>query len=139
GKAEVFKKLLGHLATWMPGEGLADMHMNQANALRTEIEEARCVERMWEVTQTMIDERTARTWLTAGRAPRLRRLGFSRQVHHVLAGLTASRTPSGDLVDEAVRRHAFQRRAVELARAEGETLAGQIGDHGVVFLSGTIG
>ena len=139
GKVQAFEKLLGHLAGLMSGEGLADEQVNQANVLRTEIDEARFVERMWEVTQTMIDERTSRTWLTAGRAPRLRRLGFSRQVHHVLVGLTASRTPSGDLVDEAVRRYAFQRRAVELARAEGETLAGQIGDHGVVFLSGTSG
>jgi AraC-like DNA-binding protein len=138
-KLRSFEKLLDCLAKLMAGEGRADWLVNRAMARRAEIEEARFVDRMWEVTQTMIDERTSHTWLTAGRAPELRRLGFSREVHHVLVGLTASRTTSRELVDEAVRRNLFQRSTVELAREEGETLAGQIGDHGVVFLSGTGG
>jgi AraC-like DNA-binding protein len=138
-KLRAFQNLLDCLAKLMAGEGRADTLVNRAAALRAELEEARFVDRMWEVTQTMIDERTARTWLTAGRAPRLKRLGFSREVHHVLVGLTASRSSSKDLVDEAVRRNLFQRSAVFLAREEGETLAGQIGDHGVVFLSGSAG
>jgi AraC-like DNA-binding protein len=138
-KLRSFHNLLDCLAKLMAGEGDADVLVNRAVALRTELEEARFVDRMWEVTQTMIDERTPRTWRTAGRAPQLKRLGFSRDVHHILVGLTTNRATSRDLVDEAVRRNLFQRTAVDLARSEGETLAGQVGDHGVVFLSGCAG
>jgi HEPN domain-containing protein len=56
-----------------------------------------------------------------------------------LVGLTVSRTKAGDPVDEVIRRDAFQRSAVELARATGDVIAGQVGDHGVVFLSAATG
>jgi AraC-like DNA-binding protein len=54
----------------------------------------------------------------------------------VVVGLTRSRKPIADAVDEAIRRNAFQRAAVDLARREGEALSGQVGDHGIVLLSG---
>ena len=40
----------------------------------------------------------------------------------------------GDAVGNAVQRYEFQRACTDLAREEGETIAGQVGDHGVVFL-----
>ncbi|HEV8244571.1 MAG TPA: AraC family transcriptional regulator, partial [Polyangiaceae bacterium] len=46
---------------------------------------------------------------------------------------------ASDPVDELLRRDAFQRRAVELGRASGHAVAGRVGDHGVVFLSGSGG
>jgi AraC-like DNA-binding protein len=42
-------------------------------------------------------------------------------------------------VDEAIRRDVFQRDAVEVARKTGNTIAGRVGDHGVVFLSSAPG
>jgi AraC-like DNA-binding protein len=57
-------------------------------------------------------------------------------VADVLVCLTVSRKAGGDPVDEAVRRDAFQRSAVALVRRTGDVLAGQVGDHGVVFLAG---
>src|SRR6185436_4981856 len=44
-----------------------------------------------------------------------------------------------DPVEEAVRRDALQRGAVQLTQQMGEMLAGQVGDRGVVFLSGAGG
>jgi AraC-like DNA-binding protein len=65
----------------------------------------------------------------------LRRLGLSKVADHVLVGLALSRDPGPDPVDEAIRRNALQRRAVELARLAHDVMAGKLGDHGVVFLS----
>ena len=41
-----------------------------------------------------------------------------------------------DPVDDLMRRDSFQRACVALARSEGGLLSGQVGDHGVTFLSG---
>ena len=53
--------------------------------------------------------------------------------------LTTSVGSSSDPVDEAVRRDGFQRAAVVLASSIGNVVAGQVGDHGVVFLSAGAG
>src|SRR5262249_38964064 len=40
-----------------------------------------------------------------------------------------------DPIDEALRRHAFQRAASGLARSWGALVCGRVGDHGIVLLS----
>ncbi|HEV8245064.1 MAG TPA: hypothetical protein VGP93_04825, partial [Polyangiaceae bacterium] len=139
GRAATFERLLACLAQLIAGEGVADELANRADALRVELEPARLVENTWEAVQTMLDERSSRIWSSAHSAHELGRLGLSRIADHVLVGLCASRTPGVDPVDDAVRLHAFQRSSVELARAVGEAIAGQVGDHGVVFLSASSG
>jgi AraC-like DNA-binding protein len=68
-----------------------------------------------------------------------RNLGLTRVGDGMLVGLTVSATPVADAVDEIIRRNAFQRAAAELARGVGNVTAGQVGDHGVVFLSTATG
>jgi AraC-like DNA-binding protein len=139
GKAQVFQRLLRCLARLMAGEGSADQLANQAEALRAEIDGARSDDRMWASVREMVDDRSSLVWQGMAHATALRRLGLSRVPDGVLVALSVSRTPGVDPVDEAVRRHAFQRSAVPLARKAGDLLAGQVGDHGVVFLSSASG
>jgi AraC-like DNA-binding protein len=82
----------------------------------------------------MVDERFSQTWDTADRAYYLYRMDLPGKPDHALVGLTTSQSSSFDPVDEVVRRDAFQRAAVELASSIGQVVAGQVGDHGVVFL-----
>jgi AraC-like DNA-binding protein len=53
--------------------------------------------------------------------------------------LTVGRDPETDPVDQLFSRHAFQRACVELAHKEGNTTAGRVGAHGVMFLSSAVG
>jgi AraC-like DNA-binding protein len=138
-KVAAFERLLVCLSRLLAGEGDPAELANRAHALRIELEASRVDERMWEVVRTMVDERTPRSWYDVDRAPQLRRLGLTRRVADVLVCLTVSRKAGGDPVDEAVRRDALQRSAVVLARLRGDVLAGQVGDHGVVFLAADSG
>jgi AraC-like DNA-binding protein len=49
--------------------------------------------------------------------------------------LTVDRRSGSDRIDEAVRRDAFRRATVELARTFGDVIAGPVGEHGIVLLS----
>jgi AraC-like DNA-binding protein len=132
-----FERLLVCLAQLMGGEGRADRLMNQIEPLQRELREARAVERTWETVRSMVDERTPRKWYTTTHGFELRHLGLTRTVDHVLVGLAVSR--GEDPVDDAIRQNELQREAVELARKAGDAIAGQVGEHGVVLLSGGAG
>jgi len=134
-----FQRLMGCLARLLGGEGAADVLANQARSLLEELKSVRLTDSMWETVQTMVDERTPQRWNTAGRGPELRQLGLSRQVNQVLVGLIVSRRTGGDAIEEALRRDAFQRKMVGLARRTTETLCGRVGDHGIVFMSSARG
>jgi AraC-like DNA-binding protein len=139
GEAVLFERHLRCLAALLSGEGDARALMNRAEALRTKLESVRIVERTWEAVRAMVDERSARTWASAGHAWPLRELGLSRVADHVLVGLAVPTAPETDPVDDAVRRDALQRGAVMLGRSVGDVIAGQVGDHGIVFLSAASG
>jgi AraC-like DNA-binding protein len=134
-----FERLLECLASLLAGEGNAGRLMNEAEGLVVGLKEIRFAERVWQTARTMLDDRFPRAWQNAGRAYALQNLGVSRRADHVLVGLTVGRKSGADPIDEAVRREAFQRAAVELGRALCEVVTGQVGDHGVVFLSGAAG
>ncbi|HEV8248297.1 MAG TPA: AraC family transcriptional regulator [Polyangiaceae bacterium] len=135
---ESFVGLLECLALLLGGEARADQVMNRIESLRVELESTRLAERAWGVANEMLDERFPHTWPGASHQGALKRVGLSRVPEHALVALAVS--PSGGQpVEEAVGRDGFQRRAVALAREHGETIAGQVGDHGVVFLSGRRG
>jgi len=138
GKVNLFEQLIDCVAKLMAGEGRADRLANRVEALRAALEPARFAERTWENVRDLVDERLQRA-TQHGRLNDLRDLGLSREVDHLLVGLAESRAPEQDPVDEAIRRNAFQRSAVDLARSVGDAIAGQIGDQGVVFLSGASG
>jgi AraC-like DNA-binding protein len=87
----------------------------------------------------MLDYRSARTLESLSLAYELKYLGLSRPSDDVVVALCVNRTSGDDPVQEAIRRNAFQRAAVTLAREIGEIIAGQVGEHGVVFLTAAKG
>jgi AraC-like DNA-binding protein len=134
-----FEQLLECLVRLMAGEGDAAELMNRIEVLRSRLAGTRLADRAWDLMREIVDQRSVRNPHSGPRRNDLRDLGLSRDADHVLVGLTVSRTAGQDPVDEAIRRDGFQRGAVELARATGDVIAGRIGDHGVVFLSGCPG
>jgi AraC-like DNA-binding protein len=134
-----FQQLLQCLANLMAGEGAADRLANRVEALRSELDGTRSVEQMWDATREIVDDRSTLVWQGMAHATQLRRLGVARIPDGALVGLSVSRTAVANTVDEAVRRHGFQRAVVALARDAGHFLVGQVGDHGVVFLSSASG
>jgi len=132
-RAAAFERLLACIAQLCSGEGDAEALVNEATVLRAALESARSAERVWDAVRTMVDDRSPRTWQSAFRAFALASLGLGRIPDHVLVAFAATRL-APDPVDEAIRLDAFQRRAVQLARATGGVIAGQVGEHGAVFL-----
>jgi two-component system, response regulator YesN len=133
------ERLLACFAELMGGTGRADALMTRIGLLRAELEPVRKFERAWDVVRQMVDDRSQRTWHGVYHAYELKTLGLPRVADHVLVGLTVNRSAILDPVDEAIRRDGFQRASVDLARAVGGVIAGQVGDHGVVFLSSASG
>jgi AraC-like DNA-binding protein len=131
----VLRRLLENVSLLLSGEGDAAALTNRINALRAEIDPACDAERAWDAAQAMVDDRTSRMWESLFFEPVMRRFGLVSQPNQVSVGLCVDRRAPSDPVDEAVRRHMFQRAAVELAFELGNTLAGRVGEQGVVFLS----
>jgi AraC-like DNA-binding protein len=134
-KATAFKELLTCYARLLGTRGRADALTNRALSLRQELEETRVAERSWDAVRAMIHERSSLTHYNQAQAYDLKGLGLHRAANQVLVGLAVAPAPEGDSIEQAVRRNGFQRGAVEVAREEGDALAGQVGDHGVVFVS----
>jgi AraC-like DNA-binding protein len=129
-----FERLVGCLVRLMAGEGAADEIANEWEHARASLDKVRLVERTWGAVREMVDERSSKGWSTRTLAHGLGLLGLSRLPDSVLVGLTVSQLPNRDPVEEAIQRDAFQRSTVHLARSAGDAIAGQVGDHGVVFL-----
>jgi AraC-like DNA-binding protein len=134
-RAEKFQRMLVCFASLMVGSGRADRLANELETLAAEVVKSRDAERTWDAVREMIDPRSTETWRSSGSAADLRRLGLQKPADHVLVSLIVDRGTTHDAVDAAIRRHGFQRRAVELARSIGRCACGRVGDQGVVFLS----
>jgi AraC-like DNA-binding protein len=130
-----FEQLLVRLGRLMSGEGDAGNIINQIESLRGELEDVRLVEDTFDAVRQMVDGRSHHVWSSAAQRRYLKALGLSRPADHVLVGLGVNRRADADRIDEAVRRDAFQRATVDLARAFGDVIAGPVGEHGVMFLS----
>jgi AraC-like DNA-binding protein len=130
-----FERLMIRLARLMAGEGRAGEVLAEAEVLRDRLEEARSVDLTWESARSMVDEKTTRLWASRHRTVALSRVGLTRAPDQALVGLMVSRGSEPDPVDDLLRRDAFQRACVELARKAGDVISGQVGDHGVSFLS----
>jgi AraC-like DNA-binding protein len=133
-KAARFEQLLVRLAKMIAGEGRADVLANETHALRLELEPSRFVDRTWETVRSMIDERWSQSQYSASVNYDRFRLGLSRATDQVLVGLMVAHGAL-DPVDELVKRDAFQRATVMMARETGDMVSGKLGDHGVVVLS----
>jgi AraC-like DNA-binding protein len=139
GLALSFERFVVCFTRLIAGREAAAPLVAEADSLREKLEGARFVDRTWEAASSMIDEGTALAWSSAARHGDLERLGVDKMPDRVLVGLVVGRSGETDPVDEALRRHAFQRACVDLARRRGEVISGRIGDHGVTFLSAESG
>jgi len=129
-----FERFMTCFARMVAGNGAADSLAAEAVALRGKLAQAVFVERMWEETRSMVDERTAGLWATLSQLRRLEFLGLDKPPQHAVAGLLIGRPDELGAVEDVLRREAFQRASVSLARKSGDAVCGRIGDHGVAFL-----
>jgi AraC-like DNA-binding protein len=134
-EVRIFRRLLECVAAAMVNDGSAESALAEAGPLRERLEQTRFVERAWDTARSMIDQRTSRAWSSRHRGDEVARLGLPRPAEQVLVGLMLAKRADGDAIDEVLRRDRFQRACVDLARKSKEALAGQLGDHGVVFLT----
>jgi AraC-like DNA-binding protein len=131
-----FVRLLELLSATMAAEGQPERLSEQVRACADELEGARLVEKTWEAARSMVDVATSRA-LSARYGPRqLLALGLPDTPTDLCVGLFVRRGPESDPLKELLQRHNFQRACVHLARTAKETIAGRVGEQGVVFLCG---
>jgi AraC-like DNA-binding protein len=128
------RRLLVIVATLLASRGDPETLLAEAEQLVDYVAEATFAERMWLAANYMVDPGTARMWQSSRLRDQLAELNMRRVPSHVLVALVANRLDEPDPVEDLVRRNAFQRAAVDLARARGETGCARVGDHGVAFL-----
>jgi AraC-like DNA-binding protein len=131
-----YQRMLECFASLSAGRGDARALAAEAAALREEIEQTRFFDRMWEAARSMVDPRTTAAWLSPHRADELRHLGAAELPEQALVGLSMGRPDEPDAVGEILRRDAFQRACVDLARRFKGVICGRFADHGVMFLAG---
>jgi AraC-like DNA-binding protein len=129
-----FRRLMSCFAALLAGQGAAAQLGADGAAARIELANARFVERMWEAADTMVDERSSHIWLNQSRTNALAFLGMAELPEHVVAGLLVGPVDDPDPIGESLRRDAFQRASVGLARKIGGVVCARVGDHGVAFL-----
>ncbi|HEV8248104.1 MAG TPA: helix-turn-helix domain-containing protein [Polyangiaceae bacterium] len=134
-----FRRLIECLALLMAGEDHTPALGAEVEGLLTALVGVRFVERVWQVATEMVDERMVRGWSSYYNFALRNALGLRRFPEDVVVGLFLSQSQGSEALDDLVRRHAFQRACVELARVEGDTISGQIGGYGVTFLSAAAG
>jgi AraC-like DNA-binding protein len=94
----------------------------------------RFAERMWDMSEMMVDQRTTKQWISPSRRGELFRLGLERFPKHAAVALIMSRGGHAEPLLDLVQRDAFARASTELCRKRGQLLCGRIGDHGLSFL-----
>jgi AraC-like DNA-binding protein len=132
-QVEAFRRLLEGFASLIAGRGDPHALSIEARELTAKVEQARFVEWAWDVAREMIDERTARVWVSPQMGGALTRLGLKRLPEHVLVGLTSGRSDNRDVVGAMFNRDRFQRACIDLARRN-HAVGGRVGEHGVMFL-----
>lgn len=133
-RLDAFRQLVDCLARLLADEGDTERLAAEVLEVRAKLDDVRFVERMWEATRSIVDERTFRGWLSRARSRALTLLGADHLPQHALVGLLLGRDREIDAVDDLLRRDAFQRACVGLYRRKGGVLCGRIGDHGLVLL-----
>jgi AraC-like DNA-binding protein len=129
-----FQALVERLAELIVSRRSSTTAHTDVQLLGPELKRVRFVEEVWEAARVMLDERTSRVWATPQRVDQRAALGLHGVPEHVVVGLFVTKERDSDRVDDLLRRHAFQRYCVELARDTGNVVSGRIGDHGVTFL-----
>ncbi len=130
---EAFERLMFCLANLVTGRGSPDALGAEAHTLRQELAQARSAERMWDLAHLMLDEKTSPNWASHAHGD-MAAVGLDQVPQHAIVGLLLGRADEPDPVGEVLRRHAFQRACVALARKLKNVAICQVGDHGVAFL-----
>ncbi|HEV8244730.1 MAG TPA: helix-turn-helix domain-containing protein, partial [Polyangiaceae bacterium] len=133
-RLRAFKTLLNCFASLIASQGKPETLMARARRMKRALDETTFVTRMWEAARALVDPRAGRTWGSLHLMTQRRALNIQRIPERALVGLIESSRGHADPVDELVRRDAFQRACVRLARARGDIACGKVGDHGVTFL-----
>jgi AraC-like DNA-binding protein len=129
-----FRRMVESLASLCAGRGDARALASDASAYRERVEQTRMVDRMWEAARSMVDPRMSAAWLSPHRLDELRYLGVLELPQHALVGLSLGKRDEVDALEEILRRDAFQRACVDMARRTKNVICGRVADHGVVFL-----
>jgi AraC-like DNA-binding protein len=129
-----FETLLSAFADLIAGERPVASIAPEADAARAKLSEVRSVERMWQVARGMVDQREVHHWTGRSSLETLQRLSLKHVPQHVVVGLVAGEEDVRDPVAGVLRRNAFQRECVALARRVGQMVSGRIGEHGVFLL-----
>ena len=129
-----FERFMSCFARMVAGTGAVETLAAEAASLRAKLAQAVFAERMWEETRSMVDERTAGLWATLSQLRRLEYFGLDKPPQHAVAGLLIGRPDELGGVEDVLRRDAFQRASVMLARKSGDAVCARVGDHGVAFL-----
>jgi AraC-like DNA-binding protein len=128
-RLRAFERFLACFAALMSGRGVATTTAAQAERLRDQLIEVRSAERMWDAARGVIDQtRVTRDSFSLGS------FGLRHLPAHAVIGLLRGPPRDADRIDQALRRDALQRAAVDLARKTGSTIAGQLGDYGIALL-----
>ncbi len=133
-----YRRLVGCVARLMAAEDSSEDLFREIEALGDKLASTRLVERVWRAAHDMVDGRLTRIWSSAHRETRLPALGLASFPEQVVVGLFVNREQERDPVEEILRRDAFQRECVQLARSSGSVISGRVGDHGVTFLGASL-
>jgi AraC-like DNA-binding protein len=133
-RLDAFRRLVACFARLLSGVGSAAKLAVEAALWRGKLDDARFVERMWRDVASMVDAGTFAGWSSSHRAEELGRLGLSGVPEHVAVGFLRAASGTADPVDELLRRDAFARDGVALARRRGGVACGRVGDHGIVLV-----
>jgi AraC-like DNA-binding protein len=131
---DTLQALVECFSALMSSRGSGEAQYTEAYEHRTKLMTARNADQMWEGVRSMLGERTSHTWSSPDRWRERLGLGIRKLPAHVVVGLLFGERDELDPVDELLRRDAFQRACVALARKLGDVVCGPVGDHGVVFL-----
>lgn len=130
---DVFQRFSSCFARLLGEESSPELLAPEMEASKHRLYSARFAERMWEVARNCVDERGGRPPVQLDHGD-MAAFGIRRTPGHVVVGLTVLRRDARDPVADVLNRAAFQRACVGLGGDHG-ALCGQLGGHGVAFLS----
>ncbi len=130
----VLQRMMESIADLITGRGDPVKLAPELERMVDGLADLRFATRMWRAAHAMVDPHTTRAMASPSQSDQLAELSLERVPEQALVTLIVNRDESVDAVEDLVKRDAFQRGCVDLARARGNTACGRIGDHGVAFL-----
>jgi len=137
-RLDAFERLLSCFGELLLARGDTKKLGLEASALEQRLTPVRFPERMWESVRNMLEAPSPEAWAVHAYGE-MAAFGIRSFPDHVIVGLALGSLDEGDPIDDRLRRDAFQRACVALARNKGDVVCGQVGEHGVVFLMNDAG